>query len=270
MKTETHRAVFWQRNKKERTIFSSSYQKQTLSLQARQISFFPKKQNSLICAVRTLPCVFQKGSLTLEAAMILPVFLLAMLALFGYLLAYDKQLTMTEELLSTAEKAALYGTLSETGTGEGTYTKVYGFTSGVNFSGLGKLWLTAQVKVRPWTGYDGDLGDSDLGEAGELVYVSDNRSVYHTRADCSYLDIYLTSLPLSQVGTQRNDDGKKYTACDKCCGGSVSGTVYISGQGEHYHATLSCSGLSRSPEAVLRTSVSGLSLCTRCERRDSR
>ena len=264
MKTETHRAVPWQR--KQPLWLTLLNKKRTLSLQANQISFFPKKRKKTPFAVRVLPCVFQKGSLTAEAAMVLPVFLLAMLAVFGYIPAYAKQIDTTQKLLETAEKAAVYRALDEDCDSDGILQKVYRYFPMVKFPGAGSLWLTAEVKVRPWTGYDGDLGNEGDTGSSQIVYISDNQEVYHTSPDCSYLDIHLISLSSEQAKAAVNAEGRHYTACDKCCRGFSGNVVYVSEKGSHYHSSIECSGLSRSPEAVLMSSVEHLPLCIRCQK----
>ena len=268
MKTETHRALPWRRKFSERHIFS--YLKQiTLSLQAKQISFFPKKRIFTPFPFRVLPCVFQKGSLTAEAAMLLPVFLLAMLAVFCYIPVYARQINMTQKLLETAEKAAVYRALEQNDTetdSDSTLYRVYAYTPKIAFPGAGKMWLTAQVKVRPWIGYDGDLGFAGEDDDCQIVYISDNREAYHTSADCSYLDIHLTAMGTAEVRTAKNREGEHYTACDKCCRGFSGSVVYVSENGSHYHSSTDCAGLSRSPEAVLKSSVTDLPLCSRCAR----
>lgn len=265
MKTETHRAVPWQRNKPLWLTLSLN-KKRTLSLQANQISFFPKKRKQTPFAVRVLPCVLQKGSLTAEAAMVLPVFLLAMLAVFGYIPAYAKQIDTTQKLLETAESAAVYRAFDENCGSDGGLKKIYRYSPMVKFPGAGSLWLTAEVKVRPWTGYDGDLGNEGDTENSQIVYISNNQEVYHTSPDCSYLDIHLISMSLGQARTAKNADGQHYTACEKCCRSFSGSVVYVSEKGSHYHSSTECSSLSRSPEAVLMSSVEYLPLCTRCQK----
>ena len=267
MKTETHRAASWRRKFSERHKLFVLNSKFTLSLQANQISFFPKKRILSPFVFRALPCVFQKGSLTVEAAMILPIFLLAMLAVFGYIPAYARQVDMTQKLLETAEKSAVYRAVGQTDEGsgnDGTCRKSYRDAPMVNFPGAGGLWLTAEVRVRPWTGYDGDLGLEGESPDCRIVYISDNREVYHTSPECSYLDIHLTSMSKAQVKGGRNRDGQRYTACDRCCRGYAGSVVYVSENGSHYHSSTACGGLARSPEAVLMSAIKDLSLCSRC------
>ena len=268
MQTETYRAVPWERKLSERQFFFHKVLQLKLSLQATQISFFPKKRLQTPFAVKALPCVFQKGSLTVEASMVLPVFLIAMLTVFSFLPAYARQMETTQKLLETAEKAAIYramGTEAADGGYDGTLTKVYRYVPKVHLPGVGAMWLTAQVKVRPWIGYDGDLGSDGETADSQLVYISDNKEVYHTSPDCSYLDIHLISMNTGQVKQARNHDGHRYTACEKCCHGHMGSVVYVSENGEHYHSSTSCSGLSRSPEAVLYSEVGALPLCSRCK-----
>lgn len=269
MKTETYRAASWERKFPERIMSFHHIFKITLSLQANQISFFPKKRLLTPSAVRALPCVFQKGSLTAEAAMVLPLFLIAMLAVLGYLPAYARQIETTQKLLESAEKAAVYRAVrtdGQEGGYDGKLSKTYRYAPLVKFPGAGVLWLTAQVKVRPWTGYDGDLDQEGGISDSEIVYISDNREVYHTSPECSYLDIHLVSMDKEQAKKARNEDGQRYTACNKCCRGYTGSTVYVSAMGEHYHSSRECSGLARSPEAVLHSEVEGLLLCSRCKK----
>ena len=100
--------------------------------------------------------------------MILPVFLLAMLAVFGYIPVYARQVNITQKLLETAEKAAVYRAVgqahAESGS-DGNLYRVYAYAPKIIFPGAGKLWVRAQVHVRPWTGYDGDLGLSEMNYA---------------------------------------------------------------------------------------------------------
>ena len=201
--------------------------------------------------------------------MVLPVFLLALLTIAGYVLAYGKQITMTEELLETAERMAIYRGISDEDTGQSIpLTKTYRFMPSVRLPSAGALQLTATVQVRPWVGYGGQFAQDDGSlEDTELVYVSDNESVYHTSPDCSYLDIHLWAMDTADAKKTKNESGAWYTACGTCCKGQQTGTVYVSGKGSHYHASSGCSGLSRSPKAVTKSSVSHLHLCTRCQKR---
>lgn len=267
MKTETYRAVPWRRKSSERSFFSKYIHKITLSLQAKQITFFPKKHFVCPFVPRVLPCVFQKGSLTAEAAMVLPVFMLAMLAVSGYIPVYARQVETTQKLLEAAEKCAVYraaGQAEQMVGSDGTLCKVYRYAPMVRFPGAGALWLTAQVKVRPWTGYDGDLGAESSGTESQIVYISDNREVYHTSPDCSYLDIHLTSMSTAQAKAARNQERQPYTACERCCRGYAGKVVYVSENGSHYHSSTACGGLARSPEAILMSSAESLPLCSRC------
>ncbi|MBD8948918.1 MAG: pilus assembly protein, partial [Blautia obeum] len=63
------------------------------------------------------------------------------------------------------------------------------------------------------------------------------------------------------VGQLRNKSGEKYHACERCRAGSA-GSVYITGEGNRYHGSLSCSGLKRTVEEVLQKDC-GLRPCSK-------
>ena len=271
MKTENYRAAFRRRenNRKDTNTISLLIKKTTLSLQTNLFAFFPKKRKEIPVS-GALPCSFQKGSLVAEAAMVLPLFLIAMLTIGGMLGAYSCQITMTEQLLETAEKTAVYrASTADASTADIPLIKSKVFVPAVRLPGLGRCRLTAVARVRAWIGYTGDLDDMDIPyEDSMIVYISDNKDVYHTSPECSYLDIHLLAMSKEQAASARNESGKRYTPCDKCCHGAGNGTVYVSGQGSHYHALAGCSGLSRSPTMVTRKEVGHLPLCTRCRKRE--
>lgn len=146
-----------------------------------------------------------------------------------------------------------------------SFAASYEFTPWVSFPGLGRWTLQAAAEVYPWVGDSGEWKDDD---SGEMVYVSNNREVYHTHGDCSYLDIHMRELPRRKAGFVRNASGNRYRPCEKCCkGAGTTDSVYVTGRGTHYHSTLSCSGLSRSVRLVPRAEVSGIPLCSRCAKR---
>lgn len=312
MRTETHRAAPFLY--KTFVCHRRSYPKiilKTLSLQAQigNLLFSPKQEKRKRTR-KTLPCVFQKASLTAEAALILPFFFLVCSTLFCFSGVYTAQTEVTAALEQTGELAGMYGAASGITSGELAadgfsrslsraavlaaaswqtsdisnisslrlsapaadedgieLCAAYKYSPVLSFPGIGRFLLKAAVEIRPWTGDNGDWPSAEL--AGEIwVYVSDNRSVYHTYADCSFLDIMLYSVSYEKVATRKNAYGAHYRACDKCVGKlSPSTAVYVSEKGACYHQAASCSGLARSPEMVPLSEVNGLPLCSRCRAR---
>ena len=89
-----------------------------------------------------------------------------------------------------------------------------------------------------------------------------NGSVYHTHGDCTYLQLTIYQTTLEEAQKQRNEQGGRYHACEKC--GGRGEAVYLSPQGEAYHSSRECSGLTRHVEMVKLTECGGLSQCSRC------
>ena len=117
--------------------------------------------------------------------------------------------------------------------------------------------------VHAWTGYDsGDAGKTDGGDGGEMVYVSDYESVYHTSVHCTHLDLSIHQGTKEQVERQRNEYGKKYHACERC--GGDSHLVYYTEKGDRYHSEASCSGLKRTVRLVEKSQIQAHTQCERC------
>lgn len=120
------------------------------------------------------------------------------------------------------------------------------------------------MKMKGWTGYVKDT----LGHDGEeIVYVTDTGTVYHRDCHCTHLDLSIQMVTGSQVLGLRNENQGRYKPCEKCIhGGSTAGVVYITNTGNRYHGSLSCSGLKRKIYAVPLSQVKGKGACSRCGR----
>ena len=247
------------------------------------------------------PSKLYRGSLTIEAAVVLPLFFIGMVALICVM---DLQRIKTEVNVSLQESAKELGMYAfALGDGESPIGEVddvvcMAYAQGklkgdarVSLNTLRssydnhmvELWVTgtyqlpvsiipipriplqSRVRVHDWTGYGGE-GDGEVaGEHEELVYVTPHQSVYHTSASCTHLDLSIMPTTTSQVGGQRNDNGGKYHECSSCIGNGYSGVIYITKTGDRYHASLQCHGLKRGIELVPKDTVGGLPQCLRCQ-----
>lgn len=243
----------------------------------------------------------QRGSLTIEAAVILPLFFMGMVALICVM---DLQRIKTEVNISLNESVKELGMYAfALGEGESPIGAVddalcmayaQGKLQGDGLVSLNtlkssynnhmvELWVTgsyklpvaiipmprifwqSRVRVHDWTGYSGDDGEETANEHDTLVYVTPHQSVYHTSAACTHLDLSITQVTTGQVGNLRNKNGGKYHECSHCIGENYSGIIYITRTGDRYHASLKCQGLKRGIELVPQNSVSGLQECLRCQ-----
>ena len=245
--------------------------------------------------------ITKKGSLTIEAAVILPLFFVGMVALICVM---DLQRIKTEVNVALNESVkelgmyafALDGRDSPIGKVDDALSMIYAQKNlksdkQVKFNTLKssyndnmvELWVTgsyqlpiaiipvpripfqSRVRVHDWTGYSGDDDNDTKGEYDTMVYITAHQSVYHTSTKCTHLDLSITPTTTGQVSSKRNESGGKYHACSHCIESGYSGNVYITRTGDRYHASTSCQGLKRSIELVPQESVSGLRECTRCQ-----
>ncbi|MBR5930902.1 MAG: pilus assembly protein [Lachnospiraceae bacterium] len=131
---------------------------------------------------------------------------------------------------------------------------------------LGTLQLSQRCRSHIWTGRE--LSRQEGGKNAEeketqTVYVTEYGSVYHTSKDCSYLDLSIHAIGISEVDGARNANGGKYYPCT-CAQHASSGMVYITDYGTNYHTDLNCSGLKRTIREVALSEVEEMHVCPKC------
>ncbi|MCH5344971.1 MAG: hypothetical protein J1E64_13130 [Acetatifactor sp.] len=136
-------------------------------------------------------------------------------------------------------------------------------------------WLQVPV-VRPfrmvnkyyghiWNGYQ--LPETSFGgeEQADFVYVAQNGTVYHDDRNCSHLSLAIRQVGAGQVEQERNANGGRYTACEKCAKGLMPHAVYIGEEGDRYHYDRDCSGLKRTVFTMTRQKAKEqYRPCSRC------
>lgn len=118
-----------------------------------------------------------------------------------------------------------------------------------------------EVKARGWTGLRPPSGDPDKAE---IVYITRDSHVYHENRDCTYLRLSIRYVPFEELKWRRNIYGGKYKSCEKCVHAQPLGGVYITDSGGKYHSSLNCSGLKRTVYAVKKSEVGLRRGCFRC------
>lgn len=134
----------------------------------------------------------------------------------------------------------------------------------ISILGFGDFGMYSRMRTRAWTGYDNASATVGQGEE-RLVYITPNGEVYHMKKGCSYLRLSIRAVTKEELVTLRNQDRKIYDAC-RACDGTSKNTVYITDYGECYHASLRCSGLRRTIEAVPISQVGTRTKCQNCGR----
>lgn len=128
---------------------------------------------------------------------------------------------------------------------------------------FGKLkWHKEQYSVnRKWIGWD----MYEEGAMENYVYITEYGRVYHMKRQCPYLNPTIVAIPYSQVDKVRNDSGAKYKTCRECgAKNQKAGIAYITEYGEVYHRSVTCSGLKRTIHRVPITEVEGRGPCKKC------
>ena len=225
--------------------------KSSYSTPAKRTSFFP-------FAVR--------ASVTVEAALTIPLFFMAVLALFYMLevmsIRTNIRCGMQYAAKAAAEQAGATGIASVSdlradivhaiGAERLNRSIVVDGAAGIQceeskasaLTGIMNLKVRYEVKlplpvfavppvsmeesmrVKGWTGY---VRTWDSGASEEIVYLTETGMVYHRDYHCNYLDLSIRAVSYADVSSLRNEDGGKYYSWEYCArGGMGSGqTGYV-------------------------------------------
>lgn len=207
----------------------------------------------------------KKASLTVEAAFAIPVFFMAIICITSIAGIYSQTLDKMVSLRNSAETAAAVSGFSESEAWVDLYEKT-GFTPFFLPDGVKMFDVLCCGSARAWTGRSSDYAaEGGSGYEAEYVYVTENGTVYHTSSACTHINLSISPAEYASVSVLRNENGEKYSACEKCSDHAGSGdTVYITQYGNRYHSSISCSGLKRSVRLVDISKISGMEECDRC------
>lgn len=119
--------------------------------------------------------------------------------------------------------------------------------------------VTQRAKTKDWTGID-------LVEPGEIVYITKHGTVYHRSKECKHLIININEVSLAQAKLSRNESGHKYKRCSYCARKNISDltSVFITQDGDCYHSSLDCLGLTRSIIEIDIKDVEDKKPCSSC------
>lgn len=207
----------------------------------------------------------RRAGMVVEAAMLLPLFLLAVLTMMSFMNIYSIQTEKLTILCQNVKTAGMYAfAAGGDEDAEITLPSLFSYQAPFSVIPLPKLWMTNKVKVRAWTGalY---TEEADT-ESEAMVFVTENGSVYHAK-DCSYLNPSVQQITGDEVENLRNQNGGKYYACDKCSQGQEPGiVVYVTRNGTRYHNSLFCTSLKRMARMVKLSDVQNkMSPCSKCK-----
>lgn len=260
----------------------------------------PLFDTNLFYAGRASVFTSQKGSITVEAAMAVPVFFFAVVCLFylieimaiqisvraglqyagkelagrAYPTGIVSNATVSEKVLyaigpERVERSIIEGGKSGIDCSQSVFSPMtgiwnlsakYNIRIPVPMFRIGSLSYEETMRVKTWTGYE---GTGLCATDDTVVYITDTGLVYHRDYHCTHLELSIRMVPKEQVEHLRNSGGGKYYACERCKSyGNES--VYITEDGNRYHGSLSCSGLKRTTYAVKLSEITGRRPCSKC------
>jgi len=143
-----------------------------------------------------------------------------------------------------------------------TISVKYAFSIPFGFAAFDEIRLESRATAHSWTGFVNGLASS--GELSEYVYMAKNGEVYHRTRECSHIRLHIRSVSGKEIRSLRNEKGSKYKKCDYCKPKISDARLYITDDGDKYHNTLSCVGLKRTVIRVRISDIKGVSPCSRC------
>lgn len=269
------------------------------------ISLQVQKSNNKNHKERAFLYFLEKASLTLEASVVLTLFLLTVISIVYFLVILIMQANIQIRMEESARKIAKTEYVTNGFTGYSYLTlrndlmteefvryidegNIIGGIQGMNISrssfindeGLVDIVLSYYVKVPfipdkliilPFTQrcrFKVWIGDEINENAGEkqIVYVTLTGTVYHTNRNCTHLNLSIRKCNQEELKNQRNENGGIYEQCLLCKKeAGNSGTVYITDNGDKWHTILTCSGLKRTVMEIDIAEVGSRELCQRCK-----
>ena len=240
----------------------------------------------------------RNGSLTIEAALILPVYMTGLLMLVSLLLMLLTGMRIQASLLELSEELQVRLTdgnslslseienelgeklspedirfiengkegldMSGSDIDDGEYIRLSVSCELVpltDFFGMIRVPFSRSTFAHVWCGYENAYFPD-----GEYVYITNDSEVYHRDRECSHIGLTVRQTSAGEVPYLRNNSGSRYKPCSHCHSSLSDGRLYVAAEGDRYHKTLTCSGLKRTVRAIRISEVGDRRPCSRCGR----
>lgn len=223
-----------------------------------------KDLNTLVCQDERMSLCVLKGSLTVEASLIIPLFLMVLLSFFSFFSQYASAAELKISAAAEAKKTGMIiGNFGEETSGDITIYK----SAKIKDIWINPFYHEKQIHekavCRAWIGFTA----LELQEV--YVYVTPEGSVYHLYADCTHLNLSVQRTTITNAKSAKNAYGQKYSKCE-LCEEDFGSMVYITFEGERYHSERDCGGLKRTIRQIPISQVNGRSQCLRCGTREEK
>lgn len=242
-----------------------------------------------------------KGSITVEASLVLPIFVFALLSIL-----YINQMFLQEERVQCAlvrageESSSEYGMVNNKAVANAVYwgVKVNTYAEGSvlistvrsSFDEETKemnlvadyamkipfplfQWkictFTQGFRTRAFVGVK--TRQQENVDLSKIVYITKTGKVFHETQDCTYLTLKISAIQFRDVESMRSQGGAKYYPCEGCCKNKSmleDTTIFICNYGNRYHCVRNCSKIKRSIERVTLAEVGNRVACSKCGGRE--
>lgn len=244
----------------------------------------------------------RQASLTIETALVLPIFVFAMIMLVMISDALCLYVNVQRALHQNAKEAAMLShcehisedewyasVLEDIGTAYLDRAPMVDGSRGISFDGsyimqqdfihlqasyrlqfpydmfgVGNIPMTQRSLMHAWVGYGDTFEEMQDGTEEQTVYITPYGTVYHLSPECSHLRLSIREIRAGEEGGLRNKDGGRYKDCELCYM-EESSILYITDTGDRYHSHMNCSGLKRVIMTIPISEAGSRGLCSRCK-----
>lgn len=226
---------------------------------------FPTKSDSCTGGKRT-SCRALPGSLTAEAAIVLPLFLFAVVNLLSLLLLFRQFSVQAGQLHQTGRALSLLAHGQKDGEADIRLVQTLRVKPLIPVAGFPAATVANGCVMHKWIGFalGEETGNGAASNREELVFITDFGEAWHRDRGCGYLNPRIDLMSLEEAKTAKNSQGRPYAACQICH--PADRLVYVTQGGERYHGTVTCSGLRRTIRSVTleKAQAAGRHACPEC------
>ena len=207
----------------------------------------------------------KEGSLTVEASLVVPLFILCIVTLIGIVVWFQKAEVIQLRLSESARIVSIGGYIKDKNVdaqneNDDIVLKMpYVMSSTIMIPRVLKPILMQQCVTRKFIGVD-KLED---GDEDEIVYMTPNGSVAHKSSGCTYIKSSIISVEGNSIGNRRNTSGGKYYPCRKCVK-EEQNMYYVTEYGTRYHADLACSVIAKNAYPIKLSVLKKVKMCSKC------
>lgn len=244
-------------------------------------------------------CIRQKGSYTIEAAIVIPLVSAYLVTLLYFFTVLQIQCTVDEALIYAGRKTAVESSVVESEevlfvSAEGyllyalkneplikRYVKhgalginlwksefdgeeiilraEYEIKLPITLFGIKQMEASSENCFRKW------LGNHPVQNDENMVYVTPSGEVFHKNLDCRSINLSIHMGKVSEIEMLRGENGQKFYECLRCAWeDEKKERIYYTDYGTLYHKDIMCSSLKRTIVKIKRDEIGDRRPCSYC------